>query len=617
MNIARIFSFSVYALALVPLGLNWELFAYVRDSGSFDSIGKPEQMRLIGGFVLTLVLWVVALRFVEPFVRQYNESVKEALIERERQKHNSRGVLDGPSAGNSLILAGGVFISCVFVVNVAALFVPEVITTPVKFVFDIPLVEKINVYNSSLGDRGFDTSYFVDKGAYYPFVFKPVSIIPASLLFIVIVLVASVLNALAKNSIIKSVTGQLSAQKPVGFFSVWFGIIRLPFSLTVIPFIIFWVLANDGYFRSDSMQQMLIGKNPIYHNFHHVLADQQQLDRAIYKPDYVHVFRANDGKHYALMLKVDAVEYQAFLFERGSYNLKKSDKAAFYSILDLAEGVVVKGGVFQNCDGSVLLLSSIENTYPANTGNNELHYLGSYFYHAYILNTETFNFCLKSRDEYLHAAGMGDMGVVNAKVSAVNDHTDGNTSSKTLVDSIEIVTASDERYRYTINGSILHSMSDPDYEPYRYRNESKYINNRVRVQKSRGSGNSTEVFRVMPNNGVPGNSWLPDEHRLIKADVLSHDDNGILISYLNQLGDDGIRAMSWLNKDNRLAWTYQYDGKNLPPKKLRNEIRYDLNDITDDAFIVEVGVGRVPLQYVSIDKESGNINWQYQMPAIN
>src|SRR5690606_25340005 len=123
-----------------------------------------------------------------------------------------------------------------------------------------------------------------------------------------------------------------------------------------------------------------------------------------------------------------------------------------------------------------------------------------------------------------------------------------------------------------------------------------------RVQKSRGFGNSTEVFRVMPNNGVPGNSWLPDEHRLIKADVLSHDDNGILISYLNQLGDDGIRAMSWLNKDNRLAWNYQYDGENLPPKKLRNEIRYDLNDITDDAFIVEVGVGRVPLQYVSINK---------------
>src|SRR5690606_10656363 len=87
-----------------------------------------------------------------------------------------------------------------------------------------------------------------------------------------------------------------------------------------------------------------------------------------------------------------------------------------------------------------------------------------------------------------------------------------------------------------------------------------------------------------------GNSWLPDEHRLIKADVLSHDDNGILISYLNQLGDNGFRAMSWLNKDNRLAWTYQYDGENLPPKKLRNEISYDLVAITDDAFIVEVRV---------------------------
>src|SRR5690606_9671941 len=123
MNIARIFSFSVCALALVPRGLHWELFEYVRDSGSFDSIGKPEQMHLIGGFVLTLVLWAVALRFVEPFVRQYNESVKEALIERERQKHNSRGVLDGPSEGSSLILAGGVFIFWYFMLHVVYCFV--------------------------------------------------------------------------------------------------------------------------------------------------------------------------------------------------------------------------------------------------------------------------------------------------------------------------------------------------------------------------------------------------------------------------------------------------------------------------------------------------------------
>src|SRR5690606_33398408 len=336
-------------------------------------------------------------------------------------------------------LAGGVFISCVFVVIVAALFVPEVITTPVKFVFDIPLVEKINVYNSSLGDRGFDTSYFVDKGAYYPFVFKPVSIIPASLLFIVIVLVASVLNALAKNSIIKSVTGQLSAQKPVGFFSVWFGIIRLPFSLTVIPFIIFWVLANDGYFRSDSMQQMLIGKNPIYHNFHHVLADQQQLDRAIYKPDYVHVFRANDGKHYALMLKKDYVSYQKFHSDRSSANYTHKDVASFYSILDFAEGAVAKGGISQYCDGNIAQLSGSGIIYPASAGKSEWHLLAENFNHVYMLNADNMSFCIKSRDDYLQAAGMTGMKIIEDMVLLNVDLIYGNTEPIITFDFIDFV----------------------------------------------------------------------------------------------------------------------------------------------------------------------------------
>src|SRR5690606_6125273 len=212
------------------------------------------------------------------------------------------------------------------------------------------------------------------------------------------------------------------------------------------------------------------------------------------------------------------------------YNLKKSDKAAFYSILDLAEGVVVKGGVFQSCDGSVLLLSSIGNTYPAKAGNNELHFLEQNFNHAHMLNTEKMSFCIKSRDDYLQAAGMTGMKIIKDRVLLNADISYGNTEPIITFDFIDFVAADGEEYRYKINGNILYSKARDDYEEYNEVKRSKYFGTEVKVHRNRDGGYSSEVFRILPNDGMPGSSWLPHGHRFLNAMIYVHTDSGILIN---------------------------------------------------------------------------------------
>src|SRR5690606_39353834 len=113
----------------------------------------------------------------------------------------------------------------------------------------------------------------------------------------------------------------------------------------------------------------------------------------------------------------------------------------FYSILDFAEGAVVKGGISQYCDGNIAQLSGSGIIYPASAGKSEWHLLAENFNHVYMLNADNMSFCIKSRDDYLQAAGMTGMKIIEDMVLLNVDLIYGNTEPIITFDFIDFVTA--------------------------------------------------------------------------------------------------------------------------------------------------------------------------------
>lgn len=565
MSFMRILSVIGYAVALMPVAFNLDIILALTEQNNIPDTLVAGLFTLFF-FGLSGTFLVLAFKFFEPNIKEQNRELKEL------QKN---GKTLPKTNMKALLITFGLLVAASFtLVMVSRMFFPGIIALPISEILGADFIN--NEFSTSYkpGQRYFHFEYYAqtltgDLTRIHGFWVLLSATAFVTWVWLVLILIQSLLSSFSRAS----------------------AKLRAPFYLFFLPMTLFWAAAWQGEFH-----YLLPEKgHGIYQNAESYLEFNRDREFSITLADDAWLLPNNQ---ILMIQKKDLFDNARIMNVPGVITPDKEKWVMIYSFVDAKTGDINKTGTLEFLSEAQQEARFAKQMNLIPTESGELFLIDRSFENVLSINSQDNSLSWMTPEAYLERLS------ITQKMAKGYLNTRGHKNFIPTRAILEIDLIDGRKVLFD-----LFKESEIETLPRDIRPEKV----KARLFREGESRRSRLAFYTKEG-------WIPekesDRHIFISASELHEDLDGVLISSLSDMSEDGKVLLTWVDESSKIHWQKELKLFKVPDSMYQEtDGRPDLRiERRGDILILDQHNVRGHWGIMAISIANGETLWEYQMP---